>query len=68
MNTKVCFIELCKNTNYPEEKKMLFDFDRLLSRAHIQSISFTFFVYFEPCTNSLWPAFTLACSISFSIN
>ena len=28
---------------------MLFDiFDRLLSRVHIQSISFTFFVYFEP--------------------
>ena len=28
---------------------MLFDlFDRLLSRAHIQRIRFTFFVYFEP--------------------
>ena len=36
---------------------MLFDlYDRLLSRAHIQRIRFTFFVYFEPCTNSMWPA------------
>ena len=44
MNTKV--IELCKNTNDPEGKKMFFDlFDRLLSCAHIQSIRFTFFVY-----------------------
>ena len=48
---------------------MLFDlFDRLLSRAHIQRIRFTFFVYFEPCTNSMWPAFTLACPISFKVN
>ena len=41
---------------------------RLLSRAHIQGISFTFFVYFEPCTNSMWLAFTLVCPISFSVN
>ena len=47
---------------------MLFDlFDRLLSRAHIQRIRFTFFVYIEPCTNSMWPAFTLVFPISFSI-
>ena len=51
-----------------QREKMLFDlFDRLLSRAHIQRIRFTFFVYFEPCTNSMWPAFTLVCPISFSI-
>ena len=45
---------------------MLFDlFDRLLSRAHIQRIRFTFFVYFEPCTNSMWPAFTLVFPFPF---
>ena len=51
-----------------QREKMLFDlFDRLLSCAHIQSIRFTFFVHFEPYTNSMWPAFTLVCPISFSI-
>ena len=40
-------------------------FDCLLSRAHIKRISFTCFVYFEPCTNLMWPAFTLVSPFSF---
>ena len=62
------FNRTLENYELPRGKKMLFDiFDHLLSRAHIQSIRFTFFVYFELCSNWVWPVFTLVCSISFSI-